>query len=854
MTHPSTSGMPPRRPHATPERRAGSSSTREATIRTLVRATRGAGLALVAIAVTAAGLTLAERRAASWVLHGREVARLARNALTLAVDQETGLRGYLLTRDPVSLAPDVAARARLAPTLDSLVAATADNPTQQARARAIRDALTRWDRAYRTPLVAGADARVPTPSGVSVATRAQQGKPLFDAFRAQVATFLEAEEALYRARVRTNRRVAWTGLGVLLAQVLVLGAVLARVGRQARTQAGTVFDQHEQLEIQAADLEDQAVLLEEQAVELEAQTDELGTANHALAEVLAERTQALEATQASEARFRSVVETATDAIITSDASGCILHWNTAAETVYGYSPGEAVGRPLTMLVPDARRAAHAAALADLVAGRAPHLTGRTLVLTDVRKDGRAFPVELSFSRWEAGGETFVTSVARDISARAALEARLAHEASHDGLTGLANRTRFRQRVADALARDPEQPERVVVLFLDLDDFKAVNDTYGHATGDRLLGVVAERLLDATRGSDTVARLGGDEFGVLLRGVEDAADVDAVAARLIAALRRPVRLGDYDTVVSASIGLARGTPAVDADALLRNADTAMYAAKDAGKGDHQWFAPAMHDALLARAEIQADLGPALARGEFWVAYQPIVALDTGRVQGLEALVRWTHPRRGQLSPAAFIPVAEASGHIVPLGAWVLAEACRTVAAMPGAPYVTVNLSGRQLADPALVGAVAAVLRASGLAPNRLVLEITETVLMADTAGTLERLHALKALGVRLAIDDFGTGYSSLRYLQRFPVDVLKIDKSFVDRIDGDEHDTALVRTIVALGEMLGLTTVAEGIERAAQRAHLEALGCVLGQGYHFARPLDTAAALAFLAADGYTATV
>jgi diguanylate cyclase (GGDEF)-like protein/PAS domain S-box-containing protein len=816
----------------------------------------GAGFALAAVALTVAGLTLAEYRSQRWVLHGREVVRLARTALTLAVDQQTALRGFLLTRDVAWLAPDVAARPRLLPTVDSLVAATADNPAQHARAHALRDALTDWDDAYRVPLLAAV-----TPgarSGSAPADAAGRigelaGTARFDAVRTRAGAFLEAEEALYQVRVRHQARVQLGALGAVLLELAVLAGLVLRVGRAARGQTATVFDQQAQLEAQAMELKDQtrvleeqAVVLKEQAVELEHQTEELAAANGALADALTEETRTRRAAEAAEARVRSVVETATDAIVTSDAGGRIASWNAAAAQIYGYTAEEAVGRPLTMLVPEPRRAGHGAALAELVAGRAPELSGRTLVLTDVRKDGQTIPVELSFSRWEAGGEPFVTSVIRDVSARTALEARLAHEATHDALTGLANRARFRARVADALARDLDRPERVVVLFLDLDDFKAVNDSAGHATGDALLGVVAQRLLEATRGSDTVARLGGDEFGVLLRNTDNAADVSIVAGRLVAAMRRPVRLGDYEAVVGASIGIARGASSRDADALLRDADTAMYAAKAAGKGDYAWFDPAMHAAALARAELQADLGPALERGEFWVAYQPIVALDTGRVQGLEALARWTHPTRGALSPAAFIPVAEASGQIVPLGRWVLAEACRTVATMPGAPYITVNLSARQLADPALVGDVEAVLHASGLAPGRLVLEITETVLMADMAGTLERLHLLKALGVRLAIDDFGTGYSSLRYLQRFPVDVLKIDKSFVDRVDGDAHDAALVRTIVALGEMLGLTTVAEGIERAAQREHLGALGCRLGQGYHFARPLDAAAATAFLA--------
>jgi diguanylate cyclase (GGDEF)-like protein/PAS domain S-box-containing protein len=553
----------------------------------------------------------------------------------------------------------------------------------------------------------------------------------------------------------------------------------------------------------------------------------------------------LEAQALQLARFQSVVETATDAIFTTDAEGRIQSWNAAAQKVYGHTARQAIGAQLYILIPENKRDAIAEEYSALVAGSDALVNGGLVVRDGMRRDGTVFPVELSISRWQAGGATFVTSVVRDISGRAALEARLAHQASHDGLTGLANRGRFRERLAAALSSAGEHPEKVAVLFLDLDDFKTVNDTAGHAAGDELLATVTERLLSATRGTDAVARLGGDEFGILLSQIERAEDVDTVASRIIAAIRRPMLIAHREIVVTASIGMARAGRGSDADSLLQNADTALYAAKDRGKGVYAWFAPAMHQALLARAQVQGDLGPALERNEFWLAFQPIVSLSTEQVEGLEALVRWEHPVRGILSPADFITVAEGSGQIVPLGRWVLKEACRTVARFPGAPYVTVNISARQLENPSLVDDVFAALDSSGLAPERLFLEITETVLMADTRGTLERLKALKTLGVRVGIDDFGTGYSSLRYLQRFPVDVLKIDKSFVDGVDRDDHDAALVRTIVALGDMLGLATVAEGIERSAQRDHLRAIGCRRGQGYFFARPLDAEATAAML---------
>ena len=611
--------------------------------------------------------------------------------------------------------------------------------------------------------------------------------------------------------------LSWATLGALSAELLVLAGFLVRIAQRARFQTHSVFEQQQ---------------------DLGARTRELAAANDALTaaldDALVEKARTLAAVQASEAHFRSVVETATDAIFTANASGEIVFWNAAAQQVYGYTAEEAVGQPLSMLIPEPRRESHLEEFTQLAAGQAPQLTNGPVTRDGRGKNGTVFPVELAISRWEAGGESFITTIVRDVSARMALEARLAHQASHDTLTGLANGARFRERVDAALARWSAQPERVAILFLDLDDFKAINDTAGHDVGDRLLAAVGERLLDATRGSDTVARLGGDEFGVLLANTDDP---ETVAARLVAAMRRPIMLEDREMIIATSVGLARGAPGLRADDLVRNADIAMYAAKTGSRGGFQWFRPEMHAERVERAQIQADLTPALERSEFRLAYQPIVSLHNGQVHGIEALVRWTHPTRGELLPGAFLAFAESSGVIGALGRWVLNEACRTAVRLPGSPSVTVNVTGRHLSDPTLSVDVAVALTASGLEASRLILEITETELMADTESTLPWLRELKALGVQLAIDDFGTGYSSLRYLQQFPVDILKIDKSFVDRIDHDDHDVALVRTIVTLSDMLGLTTVAEGIERAEQLARVQRLGCVLGQGHYFARPLD-----------------
>jgi diguanylate cyclase (GGDEF)-like protein len=412
-------------------------------------------------------------------------------------------------------------------------------------------------------------------------------------------------------------------------------------------------------------------------------------------------------------------------------------------------------------------------------------------------------------------------------------------AYHDFLTGLASRALFMERLQHAVAgaRGQGWP---AVLFVDLDRFKFVNDTLGHAAGDTLLAEVAERLRTCVAPDDVPARLGGDEFAVLLGDGRQETAV-ATAQRIISALRRPFVVSGREVFVNASVGISSGADGHTGEDLVRNADLAMYEAKKNGKGRYEVFRPDMQDRVMRTVGLEADLHRALERDELVLAYQPIVDLASGHVTAVEALVRWRHPERGLVMPGDFVPLAEDTGLIVPVGAWVLREACRQVVAWgPDTDLtVSVNLSARELQEPQLAAVVARTLRDTGLPPPRLVLEITESLLLSDTATSVAQLRRLKDLGVRLAIDDFGTGYSALAYLRQFPIDIIKIDRSFLGEIVTDPRAAALVQAIVQLGHTMGLTTVAEGVEGPEQVARLRRAGCGLGQGYHFGGPMDPA---------------
>jgi len=507
-----------------------------------------------------------------------------------------------------------------------------------------------------------------------------------------------------------------------------------------------------------------------------------------------------------------------------------LEVNAAAVRAYGFSREEFLGMSILDIRPDEDRALLLDSLAKAAAGMKHAGLWRHRVA-----DGRVIDVDVSVHGLPFAGRDAALVLARDVTEQRHLERELRHQALHDPLTNLANRGLLRDRIEQALAEGGGR--HVTVMLLDLDGFKAINDSLGHTAGDTVLAAVADRLRRQSRPGDTVARLGGDEFALVLDASLDADGVRAVADRILAAIAAPIATRGGDVLVTASLGIAVSA-GENADELLRNADIAMYVAKEQGRGTHRTFDQAHHDALVERTALEADLHRALAAHQLEVHYQPTVALGDGTIIGAEALVRWRHPERGLVPPAQFVGLAESTGMIVTLGRQVLDEACRWAASQPDdlGVRVAVNLSARQLQEGALVDDVVSCLRRSGLAPERLTLEITETALMRDPTTAGQRLHALKNLGITLALDDFGTGYSSLSYLHRFPVDVVKIDKSFVDDIHTNERSRRLVRTVIDLARSLGISSHAEGVETQAQASFLRDAGCDLAQGYLFGRPV------------------
>ena len=540
-------------------------------------------------------------------------------------------------------------------------------------------------------------------------------------------------------------------------------------------------------------------------------------------------------------RSHSLVHNSSDIITVVDRGGWIRYQTPSIGWVLGLPPATLIGGQIRDLVhpDDAPAFTHYLSLIADGTALAPAPVGMRM---HHRSGAWRFVETAGNNLLEDPAVSGIVLTTRDVTDRRELEEQLRHQAFHDSLTGLPNRALFLERIRRAEAKRTSPGTPLAVLFIDLDNLKIVNDSFGHEGGDALLTAVAARMQEYTRPEDTVARLGGDEFALLMVGADTAGDAPAVAARLISALAQPVSIGGRSIRPSVSIGVATSDSLGGAKDLLRAADAAMYAAKKAGKGRIEVFQPRHHAAEMARQHLRADLQQALEDDQFVLYYQPIVDLITGGITSFEALLRWQHPTRGLLPPAEFISLAEESDLILPIGRWVLREACQHASSWQrsgsrGAGVkVSVNISARQFHDPSLVAEVTNALTAARLDPRLLTAELTETLLLQDTAVTMSRIAELQELGVTLALDDFGTGYSSLSHLRRFPINILKMDKSFLDNVPGDPQDEAVVRAIVDLGTTLNLQLIAEGVETGEQASALADLGCPFGQGYHFAPPM------------------
>ena len=533
-----------------------------------------------------------------------------------------------------------------------------------------------------------------------------------------------------------------------------------------------------------------------------------------------------------------------DAVVCTDIAGNITFLNQVAEKMMGWPLAEAAGHPLNevlRILDTTTREAIANPMETAIGqDRIVHLPSNCIL---VRRDGFETPIENSVApiHDREGHATGAVIIFRDVSAARAMALQMTHSAQHDFLTGLPNRMLLNDRVNQAIALAPRHHKKVAVLFLDLDGFKHINDSLGHPTGDKLLQSIAKRLVDCVRSSDTVSRQGGDEFVVLLSEVAQPEDTAITARRMLQAVAEAHSIDQHDLHVTTSIGVSvYPDDGQDAETLIKNADTAMYQAKENGRQSYQFFKSAMNVRAVERQSIEESLRRALERQEFTLYYQPKINLRTGQIAGAEALLRWKHPTRGPVPPAQFIPVAEDCGLILPIGNWVLREACQQARLWldAGLPVATmaVNISAMELRDESFLEGVFAILKETRLDPTSLELELTESVLMKHAESAEYILKTLRASGVKVAVDDFGTGYSSLSYLRKFPIDALKIDQSFVRQISTTPSETTIVTAVISMGRSLKLRVVAEGVETRAELAFLQANNCDEAQGYYFSRPV------------------
>lgn len=552
----------------------------------------------------------------------------------------------------------------------------------------------------------------------------------------------------------------------------------------------------------------------------------------------------------SEQRARLVLENALDAIVNIDMQGSIVEWNRAATHIFGYSRGEVLGRRLEdVIVPPEHREAHQQGIRRLQETGHSRLLGKLIEITALRRDGSEFPIELTIVEIERDQEHYYSAFIRDITKRKEAEERIRVLANYDALTGLPNRNLLNERVIVEIEKAWDQDGQFALMFLDLDHFKDVNDSLGHRYGDNLLIALTKRFEALVRPQDTICRLGGDEF-VFLLAEADHVIAKEVVERLLKAVEEPFVIDQYELTITASIGVAiYPDDGLDMESLQRNADVAMYRTKKESRNSYRFFSNHMQVQTARNLQLVNALRQAIALGQLAVYYQPQVALDTGRLLGVEALLRWKHPQLGFISPAEFIPLAESSGLIISIGSWVLEQATQQMYAWRQAGIhgvaVSVNLSSIQFRDPKLPALVKTTLERYNVSPECLELELTEGVALENPEGAVAMMDALNGLGVRLSIDDFGTGYSSLSYLKKFKVYKLKVDQTFVRDISTDDEDKAIVIAIIQLARSLGLKTIAEGVETPEQKAFLQAQGCDEMQGYLLSKPMSSDDATTFL---------
>jgi len=544
----------------------------------------------------------------------------------------------------------------------------------------------------------------------------------------------------------------------------------------------------------------------------------------------------------SERKFRSVIESAMDAIVLSDAYGTIISWNKGAEHLFGYKESEALGQNLRLIIPPRFQQAHADGMKRYLKSKSPQVIGKTVELVGVKKRDIEFPIELSLASWQEDEQTYFSSIIRDITERKQAADKINEMVYLDPLTGLPNRHLLNDRLTQAIDQAVINKYIIGVMFIDLDRFKYVNDTLGHAVGDELLIHAASRMKKLLDKIDTLSRQGGDEFIIVLPNTTSDS-IAKLAKHLLEAFSESFIVNEHEIFITPSIGIScYPTDGRNIESLIKNADTAMYRAKEQGKNNFQFYTPDMNEIVSTKMKLEIGMRKALERKEFVLHYQPQVDILTGNTIGVEALVRWQHPEWGHISPGEFIPIAEETGLIIPIGKWVLEEACRQNKEWQEEYNIplrmSVNISSRQFQQTNLVQMVKQTLEESRLAPEYLELELTESIIQ-DSKHAIKTMHELKKMGIHLSIDDFGTGYSSLSYLKLFPIDTLKIDQSFTKNIFENSKDAALVETIINMANNMDLKVIAEGVETEEQLSFLRQKHCDEAQGYLFSRPITPA---------------